>query len=173
MSNPVVPLICAARGVRHRAGGARAPPRAGRRPALDARRRQPGDADLHGRNRRVALPAAGETSFGPRCIPAASRRASPTCPPGAAHILERLRRQIDVTADPVLIELMRELREYPCPEEPPPAIDYGGVIVPLQMKSDVGVLSFFGTTTVFGTPVEITLSELAIESFFPADPTAV
>ena len=86
-----------------------------------------------------------------------------------AHILERLRRQIDVTADPVLIELMRELREYPSPGEPPPTIDYGGVIVPMQMHSDFGLLSFFGTITVFGTPVEITLSELAIESFFPAD----
>ena len=31
------------------------------------------------------------------------------------------------------------------------------------------MLSFFSTTTVFGTPLDITLSELAIESFFPAD----
>ncbi len=85
------------------------------------------------------------------------------------HLFDRLRRQIDVSADPVLIDLMRELREYPIPDGAADTHDYGGVIVPLQMRSDAGVLSFFSTTTVFGTPVEITLSELAIESFFPAD----
>jgi hypothetical protein len=31
------------------------------------------------------------------------------------------------------------------------------------------VLSFYSTTMVFGTPVDVTLSELAIEAFFPAD----
>jgi hypothetical protein len=41
--------------------------------------------------------------------------------------------------------------------------------VPLELVTDAGVLAFFSTTTVFGTPVDITLSELAIESFFPAD----
>jgi transcriptional regulator with XRE-family HTH domain len=86
-----------------------------------------------------------------------------------AHLLDRLRRQIDLTADPVLIDLMRELRAYPSPPEPPMSHEYGGVIVPLELKSDAGVLSFFSTTTVFGTPVEITLSEMAIESFFPAN----
>ena len=48
--------------------------------------------------------------------------------------------------------------------------DYGGVIVPFRLRTEHGVLSFFGTTTVFGTPLDVTLSELAIESFFPADP---
>jgi hypothetical protein len=41
--------------------------------------------------------------------------------------------------------------------------------VPLQLITEAGILSFFSTTTVFGTPVDITLSELALESFFPAD----
>jgi len=85
-----------------------------------------------------------------------------------AHLLERLRRQIDVSADPVLIKLLRELRGYPVPDESPAARDYGGVIVPLELRAGDDVLSFFSTTTVFGTPVEITVSELAIESFFPA-----
>jgi hypothetical protein len=43
------------------------------------------------------------------------------------------------------------------------------VAVPLQFATEHGVLSFIGTTTVFGTPVDITLSELALETFFPAD----
>jgi transcriptional regulator with XRE-family HTH domain len=90
-----------------------------------------------------------------------------------AHILARLRRQIDATADPVLAELFDELSSYPVPEErkynAPVDTDYAGVAVPLRFAIDEGVLSFISTTTVFGTPVDITLSELALESFFPAD----
>jgi hypothetical protein len=41
--------------------------------------------------------------------------------------------------------------------------------VPLQLATPQGTLSFISTTTVFGTPVDITLSELALETLFPAD----
>jgi hypothetical protein len=41
--------------------------------------------------------------------------------------------------------------------------------MPFRLATDRGVLSFFTTTTVFGTPLDVTLAELAIESFFPAD----
>jgi hypothetical protein len=47
--------------------------------------------------------------------------------------------------------------------------DYAGVVVPLQLLTKAGLLSFFSTTTIFGTPIDITLSELAIEAFFPAN----
>ena len=47
--------------------------------------------------------------------------------------------------------------------------DYGGVVIPFRLSTPDGVLSFLSTTTVFGTPVDITLSELALETFFPAD----
>jgi transcriptional regulator with XRE-family HTH domain len=90
-----------------------------------------------------------------------------------AHLLARLRRQIDVSADLGLVDLLNELSSYPKPAMPPgrkPApIDDVGVVVPFRLATDGGVLSFISTTTVFGTPVDITLSELAIESFFPAD----
>jgi transcriptional regulator with XRE-family HTH domain len=89
-----------------------------------------------------------------------------------AHLLERVRQQIEVSADPVLVELLAELRGYPAPEgRPPPAPnrDFANVAVPFRLATDAGVLSFFGTSTVFGTPVDITLSELALECFFPAD----
>jgi len=43
------------------------------------------------------------------------------------------------------------------------------VVVPLRLINDGNILSFLSTTMVFGTPVDITLSELALESFFPAD----
>ena len=91
-----------------------------------------------------------------------------------AHLLARLRRQIEVSADPVLTELMRELGAYPAPSarrtgRPAGEHDFAGVVVPVQFTSEQGTLSFFSTTTVFGTPLDITLSELALESFFPAD----
>jgi transcriptional regulator with XRE-family HTH domain len=99
------------------------------------------------------------------------------------HLLARLRHQIDVTADPVLIELFKELRGYPssfgtasgnggvagAPPARSTADDYAGVAVPFRFATEAGVLSFFSTTTVFGTPVDITLAEIALEAFFPAD----
>jgi transcriptional regulator with XRE-family HTH domain len=91
-----------------------------------------------------------------------------------AHLLTRLRQQIDVTADGELIKLLDELSSYPAPSgaKAPRATvseEYAGVVVPLRFVTDAGTLSLFSTTTILGTPVDITLSELAIESFFPAD----
>lgn len=88
-----------------------------------------------------------------------------------AHIFARLAHQVDLTADPVLAELLRELRAYPAPETPEPAVERAGyeVVVPLQFVTPAGMLRLISTTTVFGTPVDVTLSELALETFFPAD----
>ncbi|HEV8691627.1 MAG TPA: transcriptional regulator, partial [Ideonella sp.] len=92
------------------------------------------------------------------------------------HLFERLAHQIQASGDPVLAALADELRALPpppgVPETPPPAPR--GIVdlaVPLQLHSPAGLLSFISTITVFGTPVEVTLSELAIEAFFPADET--
>jgi transcriptional regulator with XRE-family HTH domain len=88
-----------------------------------------------------------------------------------SHLLARLRHQIEASADPVLAELYNELSGFPIPdgERDRTPTDYAGVAVPLQFATEDGILSFISTTTVFGTPVDITLSELALESFFPAD----
>ena len=89
-----------------------------------------------------------------------------------AHLLDRLGRDIESTAAPALIELRDELATYP---SPPPAAhpDTRAILVPLRLRVHGAVLSLFSTTTVFGTPRDVTLSELAIESFYPADaPTA-
>lgn len=89
-----------------------------------------------------------------------------------AHMFARVRRQIDATADPVLSDLLRDLRGYPVPDstdELPRVQEIPGVVVPLRLRTEWGVLSFLYTMTVFGTPVEVTVSEIAIESFFPAD----
>ncbi len=85
-----------------------------------------------------------------------------------AHILARLKQQIDMTADPELIALRRELTSYPAPSEGHELTD-DAVAVPFKVHTSLGLLSFFTTTTIFGTPVDITLSELALELFFPAD----
>ena len=93
-------------------------------------------------------------------------------PEWRSHLFARLRRQIDLTADPVLVDLLNELSSYPMPNQSyqttTPA-DFAGVAIPFQLATEAGVLSFISTTTVFGTPIDITLSELALESFFPAD----
>lgn len=88
------------------------------------------------------------------------------------HVLARLRRQVDVSGDPVLDALAAELAAYPVPPQAAPDSDdlhYGDVIIPLRLATDGGVLSFLSTTTIFGTPVDVTLSEIALETFFPAD----
>jgi transcriptional regulator with XRE-family HTH domain len=90
-----------------------------------------------------------------------------------AYLLARLRREIEISADTVLMALLEELSAYPVPQRPAHAapIDSGNAfVVPLQLATPGGdVLSFISTTTVFGTPIDVTLSELALESFFPAD----
>lgn len=90
------------------------------------------------------------------------------------HIVNRLRRLADMTADPVLVDLLEELLDYPEPDgadDPAGArvADPAAIVVPFQLRSEAGVLSFFSTMTVFGSPLDVTLSELAIEAFYPAD----
>lgn len=89
-----------------------------------------------------------------------------------AHLLDRPHRQAEATADPVLRALLEELRAYRPPSAVrsvlPPA-GFGGMAVPFEPTSGGATLSFPGTTTVFGPPVDIALSELAMECFYPAD----
>ncbi len=86
-----------------------------------------------------------------------------------AHLLARLRQQVAVSADPVLAALADELRGYPAPPDAGHELTEPAVVVPLVLRTPAGTLSFISTTTVFGTPVDITLSELALETLFPAD----
>jgi hypothetical protein len=96
-----------------------------------------------------------------------------------AHVLSRLRHQVDVSGDAVLEELYRELSSYALPERDSSGMtlqdaakshhEYASMVVPIKYITTHGILSFFSTTTMFGTPVDVTLSELCIESMFPAD----
>jgi transcriptional regulator with XRE-family HTH domain len=87
-----------------------------------------------------------------------------------AHLLGRLRRQVAQTADPELAQLYDELRTYPCDQPEMELPGPGAVVVPLRIRYHGQELSFFSTVATFGTPLDITVAELIIESFFPADP---
>jgi len=96
-------------------------------------------------------------------------------PEWRGHLLERLRRQVATSADPALLSLFAELAAFDVSPTGSAAVStaathsLGDIAVPLQLETAQGRLSLISTTTVFGTPTEITLSELAIEAFYPAD----
>ncbi|MEX0408186.1 helix-turn-helix transcriptional regulator [Aquibium sp. LZ166] len=87
------------------------------------------------------------------------------------HLLERLRRLNEDVAEPRLRDLEAELRSYPAPKRsgPPAPYDPAAIAIPLRIRAGDTILSFISTITVFGTPLDVTLSELAIETFFAAD----
>jgi transcriptional regulator with XRE-family HTH domain len=88
------------------------------------------------------------------------------------HVLDRLHRQVELTADQTLSDLYEELRDYrlPRPATHRPAARQSGVVIPLILQSSAGQLTLMTTTMVFGTPNDVSLEELAVEAFFPADP---
>lgn len=86
-----------------------------------------------------------------------------------AHILHRLDLQIEASADAGLIALREELAGYAVEANDNGMAHVNSVAVPLVLDTIAGRISFVSTVTIFGTPVDITLSELAIEAFFPAD----
>jgi transcriptional regulator with XRE-family HTH domain len=89
-------------------------------------------------------------------------------PEWTAHIIDRLRREAALTADPALDQLIAELRSFGH-DEAPPHRDDTQLFVPLQLRAGDQVLSFVSTIATFGTARDITAAELSIESFFPAD----
>jgi transcriptional regulator with XRE-family HTH domain len=88
-----------------------------------------------------------------------------------AHLLGRLRRQVQAGRDPQLASLLAELRAYPC-DEPEPRVELPGageIVVPLRIAHGNVELRFMSIVSTFGTPLDVTLQELSIEAFFPAD----
>jgi transcriptional regulator with XRE-family HTH domain len=90
----------------------------------------------------------------------------------SSHILESLQRQVETTADEGLAALYAELAGYPGVETEA-AEDEGragrDILLPLRLRSGGDVLELFSTVTTFGTPLDVTLAELAVEAFYPAD----
>jgi transcriptional regulator with XRE-family HTH domain len=85
-----------------------------------------------------------------------------------ANILSRVRAQLAATPDPGLAEIYAELKSYGGEGEAP-ATGENRPLIPFRIMSHVGPLSFLTTTMVFDSPLDVTLSELVVECFFPAD----
>jgi transcriptional regulator with XRE-family HTH domain len=85
-----------------------------------------------------------------------------------AHLLHRLARQAAASGDPALHALHAELTALP---GPPPEPDPwpAPIATPLRLRDGDRILSFLTTITTFGTATEVTVAELSIETFFPAD----
>jgi transcriptional regulator with XRE-family HTH domain len=91
-------------------------------------------------------------------------------PAYAGHLVDRLRREAEAYGDPQLVALHDELVGYPgVIGSPAPADTAGQVVMPLRLRMGEATLSFFSTLATFGTARDITVEELAIEQFFPAD----
>ena len=140
--------------------------------------------DASGRRLRDWLGIDSETFYDPKqiaivpmgfCYPGTGK--SGDLPPRAEcaalwreAILSRLRHEAKATGDAAIEALLTELETMPSlePRRQPPVVS-ASPVVPLKLRTDAGELSFLSTTTVFGTPQDVTLSELAIEAFYPAD----
>ena len=103
-------------------------------------------------------------AFHPEALAARTVNVAEWC----GHLLERLHRQCEATADPGLIRLYQELKSYPIPARSAP-LPADNVAIPFKVRFGGEVMSFMSATMIFGTPIDITLSELALETFFPAD----
>lgn len=88
-----------------------------------------------------------------------------------AHVLSRLRHRIEVTADPGVTALYEEIRAYPGDWTEPEIVlpGPGDIAVPLRIRDGGRELAFFVSVAAFGTPLDVTMAELAIEAYFPAD----
>jgi transcriptional regulator with XRE-family HTH domain len=86
------------------------------------------------------------------------------------HLLSRLRRQVALTADGELADLLAELESYPCDQPEEEVHGPGEVVVPMRLRPDEhNEISLLSTVATFGTPLDVTVAELVMESFFPAD----
>jgi hypothetical protein len=94
-------------------------------------------------------------------------------PEWSAHLVQRVRREAHITGDPELADLYEELVTYPGVHATPPQaeIQPGDIVLPLKLLDLDGKseLAFFSTISTFGTAADITLAELAIEAFYPAN----
>jgi transcriptional regulator with XRE-family HTH domain len=93
-----------------------------------------------------------------------------------AHTITVLRQQLETRPDPVVHALLAEVMSYPAPSGGVAPLDSEGperYATPLQIATRLGTVSFLNTTTIFGTPTDVTLSELALEMLFPADEATV
>jgi transcriptional regulator with XRE-family HTH domain len=87
----------------------------------------------------------------------------------ADHVIARLQQQVTASADAELVELLAEMKGYLGDRPPSIHVPSAQVLLPMRLRIGDVVVSMMSTISVFGTPVDITLAELALELFFPAD----
>lgn len=87
----------------------------------------------------------------------------------AEHVMIRLHRQLRATGDPAIRELIRECQAYPGIGRPQRSTHAIAPVLALRLATDGAVLSFFTVVSTLGAPYDVTLDEIVIESFFPAD----
>ncbi len=87
----------------------------------------------------------------------------------SAHVLTNLRRDAAALGDAELLVLHDELAGYPDVRTEMPVDQAPGLVLPVRLRTPYGRLSFFTTLARFGTAADVTLAELLVESFFPAD----
>jgi transcriptional regulator with XRE-family HTH domain len=85
------------------------------------------------------------------------------------RLLVQMRRQLRLSGEPALKALLEEALSYPEIESANAASDEGGPAIPMQILTRLGRLSFISATTIFGSPADITLEEIALEMLYPAD----
>ena len=85
------------------------------------------------------------------------------------HVMIRLHRQLRATGDPAIRELIRECQAYPGIGRPHSTTHAIAPVLALRLATDDAVLSFFTVVSTLGAPYDVTLDEIVIESFFPAD----
>lgn len=89
-----------------------------------------------------------------------------------AHTLHLLRNQLEMQAQPGLEALVAEVQSYPAPPRSTASPGFDAtqrLCTPMRIATRFGTVSFLNTLTVFGTPSDVTLAELALEMLFPAD----
>lgn len=97
-------------------------------------------------------------------------------PQWRGHLLEQMRRQLALTRSAALRELYEEVDAYPVPaggHDPAAPAAVPGFALPMVIEHAGAVLSFVSSIATFNTPMDITVAELAIETFLPADPATV
>jgi transcriptional regulator with XRE-family HTH domain len=89
----------------------------------------------------------------------------------SSHMIRRLRRRAAITADPELERIYQEVKDYPRVALDSPALDSEAseIVLPLRLRHEAGELAFLSTISTFGSAHDITLAELSIEAFYPAD----
>lgn len=86
----------------------------------------------------------------------------------AAHLVHRLRRQVAITGDPTLVELLDEAESL-VPGAAAIEVGASGPALPVTIRTDAGSTTYLSVISTFGSALDVTASELTIETFYAVD----